>query len=106
MDGSGQMKVAGEWPEVPETERFYVPLLDRASGVWRRDEMRNLKRGDIFRMFNHDGVQISAFELAGCDPDIVAYAYEDARHNYLAGRGWGLECEWGEFADILKMFCN
>jgi hypothetical protein len=56
-----------------EHKRYVMVLRD---GEWQKDGLENIKRGDVYKMFEIDGTSAIAFE--GCPAGIELIALEDA----------------------------
>jgi hypothetical protein len=101
-----------EWPETPKDERTYAMRYDRVSEKWSYVEVRDLKAGDVFRMYSPRGMQLRTppqggrYAYAhGAAKAYVMFAHANARQAVERGEGYGVDCTWGELtlAEALKM---
>lgn len=91
------------WKLTPKSERFDIKRYDRESGQWGPCEFSELRKGDIYAAFAHDGTQLEPVtgEPVG-RPDMVARTTMDARHSETRGFGYEAEVMVGPPEDALR----
>lgn len=95
-----------QWRETSPDRLVSAECLDRATGKWEPRRIKDIKAGDIFRMFLPDGLPCSPFDYSVLEHEneLIAYATADAKINHITNEGYGVLCEIGAPDDIMRLF--
>lgn len=98
------------WKPTAKDNLFVVKRLDCVTHMWEQCQYSDLHKGDIFKTFTQDGVQICPADLSPVDDDWVGVADSDAMKNSLAVSGdevgWHVITVFGRLPDVLKKLAS
>jgi hypothetical protein len=80
------------WTPTPEDQRHVMQRL--RDGEWQPCEMKDLVRGDVFRVFHpQTGKRMDPVTNEETEENIVGHCVTDAMRNYQTNQGYAVECE-------------
>lgn len=94
------------WKPTPRTEQFVIRVYDRPTGDWASVRFEDLRCGDIYAAFDHEG-QIDPFTGEPCDGGpICAIAEGDAHRNEARGQGYQIAVRTGPLDELIRASLN
>lgn len=97
-----------KWRPTPKERLITASRLNPATGEWDKCEYTELRKGDIFKSYDPEGVQLEAVTLEECGPDVCAVVTSDPvkGHTDDQNEGYMIEVTTGPFGALIQRVSN